>query len=194
MSWYIGFTHNSKNVGIFEFQGIVTKKEFGTLYMSVGGPFKSKLEAKKYALADGYKPYSTKIKKQNPLTNRDKLIAARWKILAKKDKQELIHIFSQLTRIHSLTSKDPKLEILHAIIDYEFPVKRARYNKNPPQKVTEIYGNITAIEATKGKNSLWPREKFRHDFKQGGKIVGLSDGSLLVKPKKNKMLWKNFNY
>lgn len=66
--------------------------------------------------------------------------------------------------------------------------------KNPPT-ATDIYDNILAIEAIKGKRSLWPNEKFRHDFKQGGKIIGLSDGSLLIKPKKDgKKLWKNFNY
>ncbi len=74
-----------------------------------------------------------------------------------------------------------------------YKIKR-RVKKNPPQKITEIYGNITAIEATKGTNSLWPKEKFRHAFKKGGKIYGLDDGSLLVKPKKNNILWKNFKY
>ncbi len=66
--------------------------------------------------------------------------------------------------------------------------------KNPPQ-ATEIYSDVLAIEAKKGKDSLWPGEKFRHSFKKGGKIIGLNDGSLLIKPKKNgQKLWKNFNY
>ena len=66
--------------------------------------------------------------------------------------------------------------------------------KNPPQ-ATEIYSDVLAIEAQKGKDSLWPGEKFRHDFKKGGKIIGLDDGSLLIRPRKNgHKLWKNFNY
>jgi len=66
--------------------------------------------------------------------------------------------------------------------------------KNPPeQEVEEIYGSVLAIEARKGKNSLWPRENFRHDFSaKGAKVYGLKDGSLLIKGRKR--LWKKFSY
>jgi len=69
-------------------------------------------------------------------------------------------------------------------------------SKNPPASGgTEIYSNITAIEATKGNNSLWPKEPFRHDFKMGGKILGLPNGDLLIKKGKDgKKLWKFFDY
>ncbi|MFH1398955.1 MAG: hypothetical protein ABIG95_02495 [Candidatus Woesearchaeota archaeon] len=61
--------------------------------------------------------------------------------------------------------------------------------------MTKIYDNITAVEAVKGRESLWPGEPFRHDFKRTkGKasVYGLADGSLIVKGKKR--LWKKFNY
>lgn len=66
---------------------------------------------------------------------------------------------------------------------------------NPPKKMTKIYDDILAIEAVKGKDSLWPKEKFRHDFKKSkGKaaIYGMPDGTLMIKGPKE--LWKNFDY
>ncbi|MBT9168124.1 MAG: hypothetical protein DDT19_01469 [Syntrophomonadaceae bacterium] len=81
----------------------------------------------------------------------------------------------------------------------EFPyslVSKREQIKNPPLKnMVKIYDNILSIEAEKGKDSLWPNDKFRHDFKSSkgkAKIYGLSDGSLLIKG--NKKLWGNFNY
>jgi len=69
---------------------------------------------------------------------------------------------------------------------------RGRHRKNPAE-ATEIYGDILAIEAKKGKNSLWPKELFRHDFtSKGTRIFGLKDGSLFIKGKKR--LWKKFDY
>ena len=74
--------------------------------------------------------------------------------------------------------------------------KRTRVNCNPRKGVIEIYGNILAIEARKGKGSLWPNERFRHGFKSKSEaaIFGLPDGSILIKSKKGKRLWKNFKY
>lgn len=65
--------------------------------------------------------------------------------------------------------------------------------KDNPVEGTKIYDKIQAIEAQKGKDSLWPKENFRHDFKEGGEIIGLPNGDLLVK-KNKKRLWKHFNY
>lgn len=69
---------------------------------------------------------------------------------------------------------------------------RRQLRNNPD--ATEIYDRITSIEAKKGKGSLWPGEHFRHDFKHGGRIIGLANGDLLIKKRKGKRLWKNFNY
>lgn len=65
--------------------------------------------------------------------------------------------------------------------------------ENPPQG-TEIYSEILAIEAVKGSHGEFPNEKFRHDFKDGGKIIGLPNGDLLIKHKKGHKQWKNFDY
>ena len=79
-------------------------------------------------------------------------------------------------------------------------VKKRKMNKNPmlPNHIstagaTEIYDHIYAIEAKKGKRSLWPKGDFRHDFTaKGTKIYGLQDGSILIRGKRK--LWKNFDY
>ena len=67
---------------------------------------------------------------------------------------------------------------------------------NPHKGAVEIYGNILAIEAKKGKGSLWPNERFRHGFKgqSEASVYGLPDGSILIKSKKGTRLWKNFKY
>jgi hypothetical protein len=67
--------------------------------------------------------------------------------------------------------------------------------KNP--KPIKIYDKILSIEAQKGDSSLFPKQYFRHDFKKDkthAEIWGLPDGSLLIKSKKGKKLWKNFDY
>lgn len=67
--------------------------------------------------------------------------------------------------------------------------------KNPPESVVEIYENILAIEAEKGKKSRFPEEQFRHDFKGAkAKILGLPDGSLKIVSTVGKPLWKRFEY
>lgn len=69
--------------------------------------------------------------------------------------------------------------------------KRAVSN-NPPDDGGEIYDRVLAIEARKGKKSLWANEDFRHDFTSKASIYGLSDGSLLIRSKEGKRLWKRF--
>jgi hypothetical protein len=75
--------------------------------------------------------------------------------------------------------------------------KQVRIRKNPPSGAVPIYDKIISIRAQKGKRSLWPRENFEHNFqkdKTSASIYGLPDGSLLIKSKKGKRLWKKFNY
>lgn len=80
--------------------------------------------------------------------------------------------------------------------EWEALAKRfVKIKKNPSAGAEKIYDHILAIEAKKGKKSLWPKEKFRHDFSsKDAEILGLSDGSILVKSKSGKRLWKRFNY
>lgn len=66
---------------------------------------------------------------------------------------------------------------------------------NPPRGKV-IYDKILSIEAEKGSRSNFPHEQFRHDFKGSSeaKVIGLEDGSLLVKSTKGKRLWKELDY
>jgi len=77
------------------------------------------------------------------------------------------------------------------------PPRRGRRLSNPPsvslEGAVQIYEDIHAIEARKGKHSLFPKGDFRHDFThRKTSIWGLKDGNLLIVGKKP--LWKNFNY
>jgi hypothetical protein len=57
--------------------------------------------------------------------------------------------------------------------------KEALRRANPG---TLIYAKVTRIEATKGKDSQYPGEKFFHNFKRPyPAMYGLKDGSILIK-------------
>jgi hypothetical protein len=66
---------------------------------------------------------------------------------------------------------------------------------NKPMTHGLIYGSVLAIEAQKNKNSKWGKEKFRHDFSsKDAEIIGQKDGSILIKSRSGKRLWKSIRY
>lgn len=77
----------------------------------------------------------------------------------------------------------------------EYFIASTKMHKNPlSAKKHKIYDTILAIEAIKGKESLWPNEKFRHAFSKKSKasVYGLADGSLHIQSQTGKKLWKTF--
>lgn len=210
MSWYIGFKHNSLIATIFEFEDIITKNKFGKKYTNVGGPFKTKVDAVNKTYQSGYSPrIEEQIKKRNPILGKlsgkesslfplayqhgaQKIKAGRIWVDATFKTITAANVFATFVARRNFDYKTRMNKDKQWIVSFRDPIGIKK--KNPPT-ATDIYDNILAIEAVKGKRSLWPNEKFRHDFKQGGKIIGLSDGSLLIKPKKKDgKLWKNFDY
>lgn len=67
--------------------------------------------------------------------------------------------------------------------------KRGRKMK---KKAVRIYSDIIEIRAKKGKDSLYPGQLFKHAFKKGSEILGNPDGSLTIRNKKGKRLWRKF--
>lgn len=67
------------------------------------------------------------------------------------------------------------------------------YKSNPPS--TLIYDKLLTIDAYKG-HGKFKGKKFYHDFKHDtdAVVIGNPDGSLTIKSKKGKKLWRNFNY
>ena len=78
-------------------------------------------------------------------------------------------------------------------------MRRRRKTRGRP---VEIYKNVEAILARKGRNSLWPNKPFRHNFGKGASVLGvtkggsyrLRKGDLIIRSRKGKKLWKMFEY
>lgn len=131
--------------------------------------------------------------KYDIISSRTRLSRAR--IKAKFGKKEggrgYIVVFGPFPSIHSVTTIVNKAK--GTIVGFhQYPPA------NPPQHIStdgaiEIYDRVQAIEARKGKRSLWPDGDFRHDFtRKGAKVFGLQNGNLLVVGKVP--LWKMFKY
>lgn len=80
-------------------------------------------------------------------------------------------------------------------------MRRKRRSRSAPQLV-EIYRDIEAIYARKGKQSLWPNSPFKHKFQKGSSVFGvkksgsvrLRQGDLVVRSRRGKQLWRFFDY
>lgn len=83
----------------------------------------------------------------------------------------------------------------------EVMMARKRKSRRAPRLV-EIYENLEAVYATKGKRSLWPKKPFKHAFKKGAEVLGVSKsgsvklrkGDLVVRSRRGNPLWQFFDY
>lgn len=79
--------------------------------------------------------------------------------------------------------------------------KRKQSSQQSPRLV-EIYEDLEAVFARKGQRSLWPKKPFKHKFKKGASVFGVSksgnvklrSGDLVVRSRQGKHLWKFFDY
>jgi len=69
--------------------------------------------------------------------------------------------------------------------DRELAHFRHTLGENPP--AVEIYRNIIEIRAEKSDG-----KRYVHKFGKGSQILGLPDGTILIRSRKGKRLWKNF--
>lgn len=93
----------------------------------------------------------------------------------------------------SFRSKDSaRIGLNYALHEHE----RRTIKINPPSTKAGviIYDDILEIRARKGGVSLWPKQNFVHKFKKGSQVIGLRDGSILIKSTKGRKLWKIFDY
>lgn len=172
-------------------QKLATGEYYGALLNDKGwimhektGALKDLVENNLRAYADkhGYSmvlmnPVKKKVKKQT-----DKQYKAYWKKFFKTHEVDFER--GGWKRKPKWKQNYPKKSSV--VRDFRGPVKKG--------KRTIIYDKITAIQAVKGNKSLWPHEHFEHKFSKGAEVLGNPDGSLTVKSKNGKRLWKNIDY
>ena len=103
------------------------------------------------------------------------------------DKQQ-----KRLVSINIGTKKELMIFLKTLAKEYGAGIKEIK-NKIKDNPV-RIYENIEEIRAIKGNNSLWPKDHFKHKFRKGAEILGNNDGSLTIRSKNGKRLWKEFDY
>lgn len=179
-SWFVG-VREGKGPLVFADMGMPTKIRYPQ-FRYIVGPFQSETNAIMYATES-----ARELREKNP--------GARWQRrnpgtewhISEREKastEALRHKGSK--RTYYIGKADAHQESAN-----ESRLRGINPRRNPP---TVIYEDIEAIDAQKGKDSLWPKEKFRHEFKKGARVLGLANGDLLIKSKKGKKLWKEFDY
>ena len=118
-------------------------------------------------------------------------------------KRKYVKFYGDLSDIPSIKMDwEPEPEEVWMIIEEylkweELQEKKRKRMENPAgHRGEKIYDTVLAIEARKGEESLWPGENFRHEFKvgSGAEVIGNPDGSLTIRSRVGKRLWKKFNY
>ena len=176
--WYVGISITTGHPIMFSasIEASDIRQAKYPQYSKVVGPFRNDVDASHYQQAYLLKHKLKENKNPGAKWHFYKAVAATEKAQkAKKPKAKAFHLGERFAHKESaLISK-----MLH---------------QNPRSSLTKIYDNVLAIEAQKGKDSLWPKELFKHKFKSGSHIYGLEDGSILIKSSKGKRLWKNIDY
>lgn len=62
------------------------------------------------------------------------------------------------------------------------------YQRNAPRGGVVIYDRLVELRAVKGRRSHYPRQPFKHRFTSAAKVIGLPDGSVLLRGPRP--LWK----
>ncbi len=97
-------------------------------------------------------------------------------------------------RMKKMTKKSLATKKKNGFIKNRFKTKR-KLKKNPVHKSAIIYDKLLTIEARK-EHGKFKGQNFYHDFKKDtdAVVMGNPDGSLTIRSKKGKPLWKRFNY
>ena len=105
---------------------------------------------------------------------------------ARELQEELIDLLIRLQNRGVVSMEELNLgyRVLFLLKDIPLAISR-QHRTNPP--ATEIYRNIVEIKAIKRDG-----KRYVHKFGLGSEILGMPDGSILIRSRKGKRLWKNF--